>query len=141
MSDTSILGHHVPKGTQVLVQLMGPSFTTPAVQARISVPGQEEKSIPTRPSWDDRDISKFVPERWLRADTPDGELVFDAQAGPFLSFAAGSRGCPGKRLAYLTLRILTIMVVWSYRLDEVPVAAQTEEVTLVRLRALDDTVA
>lgn len=65
------------------------------------------------------DPGQFRPERWLTKDG-DGKLVFNAPAGPTLSFSAGNRGYWGKRLGYLELRIVLSVLVWSFNFEEVP---------------------
>ncbi|RYO89312.1 hypothetical protein DL764_008606 [Monosporascus ibericus] len=89
MVDTTLLGHRVPKGT-------------------------------TTDSWDHADPQAFVPERWLKKTVVDDGAAeaeahhYDAQAGPFLSFGTGIRGCFGRRLAYLELRILMTLLLWNF---------------------------
>jgi hypothetical protein len=48
-------------------------------------------------NWDPSTLSEYRPERWLRKNA-NGELEFDASAGPNQAFGAGLRGCFGKEL-------------------------------------------
>jgi len=58
----------------------------------------------------------FRPERWLT--TENGEEIYDSMAGPVLLFGAGPRGCYGKKLAYLEMRMIVIMLVWNFVLGK-----------------------
>ena len=79
--------------------------------------------------WNDNDRALFVPERWLvpvrggrnEADgEADTEVEFDPAAGPSLPFGLGVRGCFGRRLAYMELRILFTLIVWNFELQLCP---------------------
>lgn len=126
--DTNILGRHVPKGTTVFLAIHGPSLTSTSVKDVAGGPtagvqtGDDEKkssSHTRRVDWDDLEPERFIPERWLVEDE-QGRMVYDAQAGPVLGFSLGIRGCFGRRLAYLTLRMLFTMLIWNFELDSVP---------------------
>ncbi|KAG6023414.1 hypothetical protein E4U40_003969 [Claviceps sp. LM458 group G5] len=124
--DTEILGHHIPKDTSVFMGI-GPSITEPAMPV-----ADEARSPSSRahsqnlPSWDDDDIAQFAPERWLKTSgdktrTGTGEfdnVEYDCNAGPMLSFGAGTRGCSGKRLAYLEMRIMITLLVWNFTFEK-----------------------
>ena len=59
----------------------------------------------------------FRPERWLV--TSDGsEIRFDGHAGPVLAFGLGARGCFGRRLAYLEIRLVLALLVWNLDFKE-----------------------
>lgn len=72
------------------------------------------------PDWDVKSIKEFNPERWLVQDKASGEKVFDASAGPHMLFGAGPRGCFGRKLAYLELRLAIVLIAWSFELKDVP---------------------
>ncbi|KAI0970691.1 cytochrome P450 [Xylaria arbuscula] len=131
--DTVLLGHHIPKGTNVQFLHNGPGIKQRELE--------ENKKKYSRTSgdkaisgWDDEDVDQFKPERWLRSSsdcrpkqsasgTEDAEwagLMFDAQAGPSIPFGLGNRGCFGRRLAYMDLRILLTMVILSFELQKCP---------------------
>ncbi|KAH6660474.1 cytochrome P450 [Truncatella angustata] len=117
--DTVILGHRIPKGTEVFMPTMGASIAQPSFhieESRRSEGSQAHKD--TRSSWDDQDPQAFIPERWLK--TEDGSESFDHQAGPLLSFSLGVRGCFGRRLAYLEFRILMALLIWNLELGSLP---------------------
>jgi len=118
--DTTILGYHIPKGTDVFLLHNGPDYFTPP----FAVPG-EQRSESARTasyqigSWDPSDMSSFKPERWLIRDEAGGE-AFDATAGPHLAFGLGPRACYGRRLAYLELRIILVMLIWNFEFKVCP---------------------
>lgn len=117
--DTTILGYHIPKGTDIGFTTVGPSFDAAAFPV-----DDEQRSESSRAAklqhgtFDPSDAQNFRPERWLKVDEK-GEEVFDATAGPFLAFSLGPRGCYGRRLAYLQVKILLILVLWKFELLEV----------------------
>lgn len=121
-ADTVIMGRAIPKGTTVFLSMQGPSFTSPSVE---DISGASEnadekpRSHTKRDNWDDMDPGSFMPERWLTKNE-EGVIVYDAQAGPMLGFSLGIRGCFGRRLAYLTLRMLFTMLIWNFELAPVP---------------------
>lgn len=135
--DTTILGRRVPKGTTVFLSIQGPGLTGPSVRdsqhaARTAKGGVEEReeeggdktqssssSHTKRLDWDAMEPEAFLPERWLVEDE-EGKMAYDAQAGPMLGFSLGIRGCFGRRLAYLTLRMLFTMLIWNFELEAVP---------------------
>ncbi|KAK9420238.1 hypothetical protein SUNI508_06507 [Seiridium unicorne] len=117
--DTTVLGHPVPKGTVVFMPTMGASIAQPSFpvdESRRSESSQAHKD--TRGSWDDYDPQSFIPERWLKKE--ESAESFDSQAGPFLSFSNGVRGCFGRRLAYLELRIIMALLIWNLELGSLP---------------------
>ncbi|KAF5027019.1 hypothetical protein F66182_894 [Fusarium sp. NRRL 66182] len=118
--DTAILGHHVPENTPVFLNLTGASMSRPSIPVDESSRSKSARAFrPTRDSWDGVDPERFYPERWL-VEKQDGKKVFDASAGPTLAFSAGNRGCWGKRLGYLELRVVLSILVWVFNFEEVP---------------------
>ncbi|TDZ40087.1 Cytochrome P450 monooxygenase TRI13 [Colletotrichum spinosum] len=120
--DTELLGHRVPRGTVVMCLSRGPSVLRPALPVDESKRSGSSLAAKAR-VWDDEDIGRFKPERWLvgnggTAGEDDGE--FDQQAGPSLAFGLGTRGCFGRRLAYLELRLLVTLIAWSFELLPCP---------------------
>ena len=117
--DTIILGHPIPKETYLFLNLTGPSFTAPSIaveDGRRS--GAPKLGNDARMSWDDSQPASFNPERWLKREA-DGRLSFDPLSGPMLAFSAGPRGCFGKRLVRLQLRITLTLLIWSLEFDTV----------------------
>ncbi|KAI1300643.1 cytochrome P450 [Xylaria venustula] len=144
--DTVLLGHHIPKGTNVQFLQNGPGIKQRELEENKNKYNQDsaDKVIP---GWDDEDVDQFKPERWLRSSS-DGRpkqsangaedverdgLTFNAQAGPSIPFGLGNRGCFGRRLAYMDLKILLTMVILSFELQRCPdeLSGYNEKVSFV----------
>ena len=130
--DMVVLGHVIPKGTQMFFPLWGPSMDEPACAVDESKRSATSKqhSATTPSDWTSSGFppKEFKVERWLRKDLGTGNLIFDSQAGPALSFSAGNRECWGKRLAYLQLRLVTTLLVWSFEFLPLPEELDDREV-------------
>ena len=92
------------------------------------------------PDWDPTTIRQFQPERWLKRRSRDSsstsapvdaseldgrhdeftDVEFDSQAGLFFTFGGGPRGCFGRKLAYLELRVVLAMLVWNFVFEKCP---------------------
>jgi cytochrome P450 len=119
--DTTVLGHHIPRGTEVEFIFNGPGFLKPGFE----VPNELRTGAAQTGrvgDWDASDVGEFKPERWLNSEKEkqgseeaevDG-VRFNALAGPMLSFGGGPRGCYGKRLAYMEMRILLVLLIWHF---------------------------
>ncbi|KAI0195159.1 cytochrome P450 [Xylaria flabelliformis] len=108
--DTVILGHKIPKDTVVFLLSDGPDYHSPPI------PIPEHARSPSsrdRRSWDPSDVHLFKPDRWLKT-TENGNVVYDSQSGPMMAFGLGPRGCFGRRLAYLEIRIVLALLVWNF---------------------------
>ncbi|KAH6605821.1 hypothetical protein Trco_004974 [Trichoderma cornu-damae] len=129
--DTQILGYQIPKGTDVLLPITGPSMTEPALPIReISRSLESQESKDQIPYWGE-DVSQFKPERWLKlAKSADesGEVVFDQHAGPNLAFSAGPRQCFGKRLAYMKLRTVMTLLIWNFEFQPLDQALNSPDI-------------
>jgi cytochrome P450 len=111
--DTTVFGQRVPKGTTIVMPFTGPGFHTPVIPF-----GNTTQSDPTGTKTSSgEDMSLFKPERWIKINA-QGDAAFDSQAAPFLSFGAGPRGCFGKRLAYLELRMVLVFLVWNFEFKQ-----------------------
>lgn len=112
--DTTVLGHDVPKGTLIVMVNRGPGYTEPAINVDESKRSKTSQATKDRsvPEWDEEDMGLFRPERWLTEE--NGELVFNSNAGPFMAFSGGIRGCFGKRLAYVELKVFFTLLVWNF---------------------------
>ncbi|KAK4243560.1 cytochrome P450 monooxygenase [Corynascus novoguineensis] len=114
--DTELLGHRIPKKTNVACLTMGPSMMEPSfnideAHRHESIRGMQGEKWK---QWDVNDMALFKPERWIRDNR------FDPGAGPQLAFGLGVRACYGKRLAYLNMRILFALLVWNFELLPCP---------------------
>lgn len=58
-------------------------------------------------------MDKFQPEQWS-VKTETSEETFDSSAGPTLPFGLRLRGCFGRRLAYMDLKLLVTLLVWTF---------------------------
>lgn len=106
--ETTILGHRVPQGVEVLIALRSPSITQAPFAIEESLRSDSSRSHDhVRGSWDD-DPEAFIPERWLKYE--GDTMAFDSQSGPFLSFSTRARGCFGRRLAYLQLKVVMVLL-------------------------------
>jgi hypothetical protein len=110
MVDVQILGRHIPKGTDVFMLCNGSSKIDEALR-RVSAQAPDEKIG----SWKPDDMPDFKPERWLGEE--DGAVVFDASAEPHITFGLGPRGCFGRRLAYIELRLTLVLLIWNLELQ------------------------
>ncbi|GKT46906.1 cytochrome P450 monooxygenase TRI13 [Colletotrichum spaethianum] len=121
--DTVVLGHHIPEGTIVLMPNVGPSFTSPPIEIDEKLRGEtsqlaaKERGIR---SWPVGDMEAFRPERWLVSDQETGEEAYNGTAGPTIPFGLGTRGCFGRKLAYLELKLLVTMIIWNFELLPCP---------------------
>lgn len=115
--DTTVLGHLVPKGTTMYLLSIGPTITEVGelVDEKLRSETSQKAFMEhgTR-QWDAEGINEFRPERWLTS--VNGADVFDSTAGPMLAFGNGIRGCFGRRLAYVEMRIMITMLVWHFEL-------------------------
>ncbi|KFA73887.1 hypothetical protein S40288_00895 [Stachybotrys chartarum IBT 40288] len=119
--DTTVLGHVVPKGTTMLILNAGPCITHPghsiseSIRSKSCQAAAKERGVR---EWDPRGIDQFDPERWL---VSEGEHTsFDSTAGPTLAFGVGLRGCYGRKLAYLEMRIIMTLFVWNFEFMQCP---------------------
>ncbi len=116
--DTTIFGHPVPKGTHIFFVSSTEGFLRPAHtvdEVRRSESSRHAKNLVG--DWDPADMGEYIPERWLKRDGHAD--VFNPNAGPQMPFGAGPRGCFGRRLAYLELRIAVTLLTWNFEFLEV----------------------
>lgn len=132
--DSVVLDRVLPKGTTLLMLARGPSFTEPARDIDDALRSETSRKagggVSSRRGWDAEDMDKFIPERWLvrtnaaEDDNDDSNSssswAFDPSAGPAMPFGLGTRGCFGRRLAYLEQRISLTLLLWSFELYACP---------------------
>jgi cytochrome P450 len=122
--DTQILGARIPKGTTVAFLSNGPSVLAPPIQYDESRSSEWVRSRkPKQPTDHEYEFPTFVPERWLKSTVnADGkeEVSFDSQAFPIQAFGLGPRGCFGKRMAYLEMKIFFTLIIWTFELLPLP---------------------
>ncbi|OHE96840.1 cytochrome P450 [Colletotrichum orchidophilum] len=114
--DTIVLGHRIPKGTTVFIPNKGPSFTESGfdIDEKLRSPSSRTAAVERGVrEWSNEGMGDFYPERWL-SKNDDGEEVYDALAGPTMPFGLGLRGCFGRKLAYMELRLIVTLLVWTF---------------------------
>ncbi|KAI8267528.1 Cytochrome P450 monooxygenase [Colletotrichum sp. SAR11_239] len=120
--NTVVLGHVIPKGTTVIIPNKGPSFTEPGYEidelSRSPSSQKAAKDFGLR-VWDGHGMEKFRPECWLIRNE-NGEDEFNAAAGPTLPFGLGLRGCFGRKLAYMEMKLLVTTLAWSFEFQKCP---------------------
>ena len=133
VEDMDIFGYHIPKGTQILVPQWGASIDSPALpidEGKRSQTSQEHaKDMPGDWTSSRYPPETFHPERWMREDPESGRVVFAPRAGPHMTFGAGPRECWGKRLAMITLRLVTTLLVWNFEFLPLPEGMDSLEVS------------
>ncbi|KAK4504915.1 hypothetical protein PRZ48_002878 [Zasmidium cellare] len=119
--DTEVLGYRIPKGTDVWMLTNGPSYCSPALQIDENERSQSSRDFKgDYDRWGKHDdLDQFRPERWL-FQNEKGETEFDSRAAPMHIFGAGVRGCYGKKLAYLEMRVIYTLLVWNFHFDRIP---------------------
>jgi cytochrome P450 len=119
--DVEILGRKIPKGTEVMLMSNAPSVRSPAFQIDDSLRSASYRSAKDRfGTWNPEDVVEFKPERWIANE--DGKEVFDPHAGPIFAFCLGPCGCYGRKLAYLQMKIIFLLIVWNFELRKCPEA-------------------
>lgn len=63
------------------------------------------------------DPFSFKPERWLSTCTPEEEV--EAAQSAFTPFSIGPRGCIGKSVAYMELRLTLARLLFEYDCEEI----------------------
>ncbi|KAI1452290.1 cytochrome P450 [Annulohypoxylon moriforme] len=137
-TDTELFGHKIPAGTGIAALPSVPWHP-------VSVP--EEKRSPTSRAafeksgnvdWtlkpNAQDLDKFAPERWFKIDE-EGNEVFDSTALFQNAFGGGTRGCFGRRLAMMELRIMIVLTTMSFKFLPVPPGFNSFQVDEQLLRA------
>ncbi|EAT91553.1 hypothetical protein SNOG_00058 [Parastagonospora nodorum SN15] len=61
----------------------------------------------------------FDPSRWIESSTTSPEAITVARKA-FNPFSIGTRGCSGKRLAYMQLKLTLAHVLWRFDLRLAP---------------------
>jgi cytochrome P450 len=118
--DTIVLGHFIPKGTNVFMLINGPSFMSPPFPIREELRSKTSQMAKAEtPEWDYATLSEFRPERWLVEDE-HGQAAVDLAAAPQMLFSLGPRACFGKKMAVLSMKINLVCMVWAFDLLPVP---------------------
>ncbi|GKT43020.1 cytochrome P450 monooxygenase TRI13 [Colletotrichum spaethianum] len=152
LCDMTVLGHVIPKGTQIMFLLTGPTLTEAGVSWKGMEHDETSQKVPSE-GINDWSLSRFPPqefhaERWLQTND-DGETNFNKNAGPFISFSSGPRGCWGKRLAYMELKLIITLLIWNLEFSQLPAELEDNGLVegiftkpkscLVKLKSISDT--
>ncbi|KAI1394360.1 cytochrome P450 [Hypoxylon trugodes] len=125
--DTTILGYRIPKGAEIIMNYhinyspfsVDESTRTSSSQAAATKLGDGLLGNAGR------DIGRFEPRRWLVKDEKTGRETFNAYALPSLAFGGGTRGCFGRKLAMMELRIIVVLLILSFEFQELPEGLKT----------------
>ncbi|KAI0483413.1 cytochrome P450 [Xylaria cf. heliscus] len=138
LEDTDILGYRIPKGTTVILNTRSSSFIEPAMQIPEHLRSKSSQAAKDKiGAWDEAGMANFEPLRWLRKsesakdhitagtevlqdDDSFAKYEFNPHAGPSMTLGAGPRGCAGRRLAYMELRIVLVLLVWNFVFEACP---------------------
>ncbi|KAL2878420.1 hypothetical protein SGCOL_006394 [Colletotrichum sp. CLE4] len=130
--DTQILGYAVPKDTVVFQVWNRADYTMPGFLvddalrtpgARAAVKGGGGGAGTGVGHWGDVsgiDAATYAPERWLVRSEDGTRDIFDATRGRNMIFSMGPRGCYGRKLAYVQFRMLVVLVLWNFHVEELP---------------------
>lgn len=119
--DAEVLGCRIPKGTEVFLMGNGPSVFSPefaiddSLRTQSCIESKDKIGV-----WKHKAMAEFDPERWMVDDPATGQKVFNQAAGPLLTFGLGERGCYGRRMAYVEMKILITQIVWNFELHQCP---------------------
>ncbi|PNS14298.1 Isotrichodermin C-15 hydroxylase [Sphaceloma murrayae] len=120
--DTQVLGCRIPKGTDVFLLSNGSGFVDEDLfvdQIDEKVRSQSSREAKGRlGTWEKGSVKAFRPERWIKVH--EGVEEYDSRSGPTQPFGGGIRGCFGKRLAYLEMKVLFTLLLWKFELLPVP---------------------
>jgi cytochrome P450 len=125
--DTTVLGHHVPKGTTIFFSADGPGMKSQGIPIDNSEIPETSRAKRRVADWELEAINSFNPDRWL-TEGDNHNVVFNANAGPFISFGLGPRGCFGKRLAYLEFRMVLVLLIWNFHFKELEGQLGSQEI-------------
>jgi cytochrome P450 len=122
--DAVVLGQVIPKGTRMMLCGHGGGIHEVPFEIDGKLRSEQYRNADGGKvgSWEPTSIKKFNPDRWLVDDKTSNTKVFDSQAGPHMMFGAGPRGCFGRKLAYLELRLALVLILWHFELQPVPEA-------------------
>jgi cytochrome P450 len=138
-ADTQILGRFIPKGTTVGFLGNGPGVMMPSIPVNSEKRSEAALAHMERTQlFDEEDLAQFVPERWLTTNVNENgeeETAFDPQKRPSQAFGLGPRGCFGKKLAYIEIRIFLTLFFWMFKLEPIKPELATEDEMLALTRS------
>ncbi|KAI1076948.1 cytochrome P450 [Whalleya microplaca] len=66
------------------------------------------------------DSFTFSPERWLQTETGSTAAQMKLMSEAFYPFSMGTRGCPGKAMAYMETSLVLAKVMWYFDFEVAP---------------------
>ncbi|KAL2270796.1 hypothetical protein VTJ83DRAFT_167 [Remersonia thermophila] len=119
--DTTILGYPVPKGAEIFLNYHIDRTPTPLEEEKRSETSRAaaERHGDGLSGIAGRDLASFNPRRWIVLDKT-GKEKFDAYALPSLAMGGGFRGCFGRRMAQMELRIMVVLLILTFEFLELP---------------------
>ncbi|KAK4159205.1 cytochrome P450 3A24 [Cladorrhinum sp. PSN259] len=120
--DTQILGCHIPKGAEVFMNYHINHAQAPVDESKRSTSSRaaaEKMGGDGFESPAGRDLGDFQPRRWITKDEK-GEEVFNPNAILSLAFGGGYRGCFGRKLAMMEMRIMVTVLILSFEFQALP---------------------
>ncbi|KAH7318099.1 cytochrome P450 [Stachybotrys elegans] len=120
MVDTEILGYKIPKGATLFLsfQTMSPEFPIDENKRAPTCRAALEKSGDRMQGGAGRNLDTFNPRRWLDFNK-SGDETFNPYALPMNGFGGGYRGCPGRKLAHVELRVFMVYTILAFEFLEV----------------------
>ncbi|KAL2872897.1 hypothetical protein SGCOL_011958 [Colletotrichum sp. CLE4] len=130
--DMDMFGYRIPKGTPIVFLLTGQTVSEAGAKVDEAKRSETSQKLANEGVGDWAETvyppEELHPDRWLQPDE-NGKIVFNNKAGPFMTFSHGPRGCWGKRLAYMELKLIITLLVWN--LDFMGLPAELEEDGLI----------
>ncbi|PHH62395.1 hypothetical protein CDD81_7191 [Ophiocordyceps australis] len=118
--DTEILGCKVPKGAQIFMNLHIDREPHSVHETKRSLSSQVAATRRSKSGQNDYALHLFEPKRWLDKNDTTGEESFNSQALPCTAFGGGLRGCSGRKLADMELRISIVLIILSFEFLALP---------------------
>lgn len=116
LAQCDILGRAIPAGTPILLVTAGPSYSSPQMpwipeylRSKSSQAKFPRRWSTSHSQSTSRDLSSFDPARWLNHNG-----TFNPDALHMLPFSAGPRGCFGKRIALLEMKVVLALLITRF---------------------------
>ncbi|KAK1974960.1 cytochrome P450 [Colletotrichum cereale] len=114
--DTEVLGRRVPAGTVVLLPNLGPSFTSPDFKIDEALRSETSRARLPVLVRGRRRYGRLPAGAVAGGERGDGRGGVRRHCGPAITFGLKTRGCFGRKLAYLELRLIVTLIIWNFEL-------------------------
>ncbi|KAI1767041.1 cytochrome P450 [Hypoxylon sp. FL1150] len=136
-TDTELFGHKIPIGTEIAL-ITTTQWHPPQVSEDLRSPSsraafQKSGGLNWTSAPAAQNLDQFAPERWFKYDE-EGNEVFDSGALFQNAFGGGTRGCFGRHLAMMELRIMITLIIMRFKMRPVPLELNSFQVTEKLLR-------